>query len=107
MERVEREIKVISEKGWGWWDYKAVGCPGKQRKFHIADCLPMHILDPEWLLPIPVPVSYQSLDLAQFEICKVLLFYFSRFLGSHQIHKPHVFWVYAYLGRDIHLYNAT
>lgn len=39
MGRVEREIKVISEKGWGWWDYKAGGCPGKQRKFHIVDCL--------------------------------------------------------------------
>lgn len=96
MERVEREIKVISEKGWGWWDYKAVGCPGKQRKFHLVECLPTHILfiilDREWLLPIPVPVSDHSLDLAQFEICKVWLFYFGRFLGSHQIHKPPCIW---------------
>ena len=88
---------MISGKGWGWWDYKAVGCPGKQRRSHVKTLF-THVLNRKWLLPIPVPVSDQSLDLAQFAICKALQFYFGQFLGSQQIHLWFIFI------RDIHLY---
>lgn len=37
MKNVEREIEVISEKGWGGWDYKAVVVQGN--KSHVVYCL--------------------------------------------------------------------